>query len=325
MKLCLLCIAGAMAAAAGPQQPACGEPQTPRALWRAPERMSTEDWICGPGGCGGKPVPPFRYLKADGSGTSPKLDVRDARGRTWSVKFGPEVIPECFGSRFLTALGYVAEPTYCLADFRVEGLPSLPRRVGHAKRAGGTFSRARFELRGEKELEFLPRCAWGWVDNPFLGSHELAGLKIVMMLLSNWDAKDSRMGQNSNNGIFRTTRSGEPELLYSVFDWGASLGRWGGSLRRDQSDCVGFAGDTPNFVKDAGGGRIEWGFYGKFSDDLKAGVGRSDIRWLLPYLERITPDDLRAGLTASGATPRQASCWTSSLQERIRLLQVAAR
>jgi hypothetical protein len=325
LKLWLLYVAAVTVSAAAPPQPACGGPQTPKALWRAPQPMSTGDWICGPGGCSGKPVPPFQFLKADSSGTSPKLDVRDARGRTWSVKFGAEVIPECFGSRFLMALGYVAEPTYCMADFRVGALPGLPRRIGHAMQSGGTFGPARFELRGEKDFEFLPRCAWGWADNPFLGSHELAGLKIVMMLLSNWDAKDARMGENSNNGVFRTTRSGKPEMLYSVFDWGASLGSWGGSLRRDQSDCAGFASDTPRFVKVSGNGRIDWGFYGKFSDDLKAGVGRSDIRWLLPYLERITPDQLRAGLTASGATPRQANCWASSLQERIRQLQVAAR
>jgi hypothetical protein len=303
----------------------CDQPQTPKALWRAPGPMSAQDWTCGPGGCGLKPAPPFRFIKEETGGTSPKVDVRDAKGRTWSVKFGGEAIPECFSSRFVNALGYVAEPTYCIAAVRIDGMGKVRRGVRRLRKPDGTFPLGRFELRGEKEMEFLPQCTWAWNANPFLRTHELAGLKIVMMLLSNWDAKDARNGAESNNGVFRSTQSGKPRLLYSVFDWGASMGSWGGAQRRDKSDCVGYSDDTSHFVEVEGPGSVTWGFSGKRSDDLKAGVGVSDIRWLLPYLERITPDQLRAGLAASGATPRQAGCWASSIEERIRQLRVAGR
>ena len=322
MKLLLAYLGGAaVVIAASP----CNQPQTPKELWRTPMSMSTEEWTCGPGGCGLKPTPPFRFVKEETAGSSPKIDVRDARGRNWSVKFGGEAIPECFSSRFVNAIGYVAEPTFCLADVRIDGLPKLRRATRHMIKPDGRFTLGRFELRGEKEMVFLPGCSWAWNANPFLGTHELAGLKIVMMLLSNWDAKDARKGEDSNSGVFSTTQSGKPRLLYSVFDWGASLGKWGGAARRDQSDCVGYSDDTSHFVDVEGPGAVEWGFSGKYSDDLKAGVGLTDIRWLLPYLERITPDQLHAGLTASGATPRQAGCWASSLEERIRQLEVAGR
>ena len=303
----------------------CDQPQIPKKLWQPPTAMSAAEWTCGPGGCGLKPAPPFHFVKEESSGTSPKLDVKDAKGRTWAVKFGGEATPECFSSRFLNAIGYVAEPTYCISDIRIEGLPKLHKAVGRMRKPDGTFPIGRFELRGEKEMEFLPKCSWAWNANPFLGTHELAGLKIVMMLLSNWDAKDARKGAESNNGVFRATQSGQPRLLYSVFDWGASMGSWGGVRRRDQSDCVGFSNDTPHFVEVEGPGRLEWGYTGKYSDDIKSGVGVNDIRWLLPYLDRITPEGLRAGLTASGATPRQAGCWEASLEERIRQLRVAGR
>ncbi len=164
--------------------------------------MTNEDWTCAPGGCDHKPAPPFHFLKAEQGGSTPKMDVRDSKGRTWSVKFGGEVIPECFASRFLTALGYIAEPDYCLNDFKVQGITGLPRIVRHQQRPDGGFGLARFELRGEKTMQFLPHCSWAWNDNPFLGSNELAGLKIVMMLLSNWDAKDAHYGDDSNNGVF---------------------------------------------------------------------------------------------------------------------------
>jgi len=286
--------------------------------------MTNEDWSCGPAGCAARPVPPFHFLKAEQGGSTPKMDVRDSKGRIWSVKFGGEVIPECFGSRFLTALGYFAESTYCVSDFKVVGVTGLPVIVSHQQRPDGSFARARFEIRGDKTMQFLPHCNWAWKDNPFLGSHELGGLKIVMMLLSNWDTKDAHYGDDSNNGVFLSNASGHPELLYSTFDWGASLGAWGGMMHRDQSDCVSFAADTPKFIEDPGGPALDWGYSGKDTKDITEGVDRDDIRWLLPYLERITPAQLETGFIGSGATPRQARCWTSSLEERIRQLQIAA-
>ena len=44
---------------------------------------------------------------------------------------------------------------------------------------------------------------WAWHDNPFVGTHELNGLKILMMLVSNWDNKDVRdVARGSNTAIF---------------------------------------------------------------------------------------------------------------------------
>jgi hypothetical protein len=289
-------------------------------LWRAPRKASMQEWTCGFEGCNKQPVGPFRFLKEDSQGTTPKVTVRDANNREWSVKFGAEVIPECFGYRFVTAVGYTAEPTYFVANGQLTHAKGLVRSKRIIK-ADGTFARARFQIRGEKDFEFLDKSAWGWNDNRFRGTQELAGLRIVMMLLSNWDAKDSRNRSGANTAIFRVTRNGETALLYSVFDWGASLGRWGGALRRDQSDCGGFLADTPEFVKGVRGNEVVWGFSGKHGGEMKAGVTVDDVRWLLPNLQRITPEELEAGLKASGATQRQASCWTRGLEDRIRQLR----
>jgi hypothetical protein len=292
-----------------------------RVLWRAPRAMTTEDWIYGPGGQSRAPVPPFHFLGAVLTGWSPKVTVRDSKGSTWSVKFGGEVIPECFGSRMLNALGYVTEPTYFVHQGFIEDAGPLPARIRHSFKEDGSFARARFELRGLKDLEFLRRHVWAWNNNPFTGTHELAGLKIMMMLLSNWDAMDAREGDYSNCGVFRSTVSGTPLLLYSVYDWGASLGKWGNSLRRTKSDCAGFAADTPHFVKGIRNGYVEWGYSGKHADDVTAGITAADVRWLLLYLRRITPEEISIGLTASGATSRQSYCWTRSILERIQQLE----
>ena len=297
----------------------------PQVLWRAPRNLTVQDWTCGPDGCDQAPKPPFQFIKEDTGGTNPKISVRDSAGHEWSVKFGAEAIPECFASRFVTALGYLAEPTYFVATMKVEGVQKLQRARWVAKK-DGIFNKGRFERRGQKDFVFLEGRTWPWMNNRFQGSHELAGLKIVMMLMSNWDAKDSRDGADSNNGVFRVSYDGSgPVLFYGVFDWGASLGRWGGLLRRDQSDCAGYNVDSPNFVKGVGrNNELAWGFSGKHEADVKSGITVEDVRWLLPYLVRITPDQLRAGLKASGATDRQTGCWAGAIENRIQQLQAVA-
>jgi hypothetical protein len=301
-----------------------GAGDLPKILWRPPRAFTEQDWQCGPFGCDRAPAPPFHWVKEEMTGTEPKATVRDARGNTWSVKFGAEVIPECFAARFLPALGYVAEPTYCLARGRIQGVHGRLRRVARFIHRDGSFTRARFQLRGEKDFVYLDGQSWSWTDRSFADPHQLAGLKIVMMLLSNWDAKDARDGNQSNNSVFRAQDGRGEVLLYGVADWGASLGKWGGALRRDQSDCVGYSDDSPHIVRRDRAGGLVWGFSGKHARDLKAGVTTDDIRWLLPYLTRITEAQIRAALRASDATRRQSACWAGSIEQRIRELKAAA-
>ena len=40
------------------------------------------------------------------------------------------------------------------------------------------------------DLAFVDGVSWRWDDNPFVGTNELAGLKLMVMLLGNWDNKD---------------------------------------------------------------------------------------------------------------------------------------
>ena len=72
-----------------------------RVLWREPPPMSDADWVWGPGGRERAPLPPFQFLKENMGGTNPKVNVRDARGALWVVKFGGEVHTEVFAARLL--------------------------------------------------------------------------------------------------------------------------------------------------------------------------------------------------------------------------------
>lgn len=314
--------------AAAAQSPAAPETNLPQVLWREPGRITEQDWLCGPGGCDQKPAPPFHFVREDLSQSTPKISVRDSRGRVWDVKFGSKVIPECFASRFLNVLGYFVEDTYYVKSGTLTDVGKL-KRARFFVRQDGSFERARFELRDQPDKVFLRNSAWSWDQNPFLGTHELAGLKIMMMLLSNWDAKDARNGQgDANTATFRIARSPSasgPEQAFSVYDWGSTLGSWGGPWRNDRSDCAGYTRDTARFVERVENGNIEFGYSGKHEDDLKRGITVADARWLLTWLRPVTGEQLRTALQVSGATPRQTACWAHAISNRIEQLEAVAR
>jgi hypothetical protein len=259
-------------------------------------------------------------------GTNPKLLAKDSKGRSWSVKFGGKAITEPFCSRFVAALGYIVEPSYYVATGKLEGVNRLHRASTVVSR-DGSFRKARFQSRDRKDLEFLTNHAWSLANNPFRGSREFAGLRILMMLLSNWDAKDSREGEaEANTAVFKSIAAdGRPALLYSFFDWGSTLGRWGGLRRRTRSDCSGFADDSSKFIKGTAGEIIEWGFRGKHEADVTNGITIDDARWLLGYMRSITDEEIRTGLRASGATERQTACWAWAINDRVHQLEAVAR
>jgi hypothetical protein len=267
------------------------------------------------------PRPPFEFLKENLGGTNPKVEVRDAAGRFWVIKFGSEVHADTFASRLLSALGYAAEPTFFVRSGSINKLHGLKRAKRFISKEG-SFHDARFKLRSQEAEAGSDKVAWSWVANPFVGSRELGGLKILIMLASNWDAKDARDGEGeSNTGIIRSASTRGPREWYAVTDWGASFGKSGGYFRRDRWDWNGYRAQTSNFVRLALDGSLDWRFKGKHGRDITAGVGLEDVRWILPYLSRITDEDLQAGLSASGASTPVARDFTRSIRARILQLQ----
>src|SRR5258708_39732882 len=96
-------------------------------LWQEPPRLNTSDWTWGPGGMEMAPQPPFNFVKEKFGGTNPKVEVKDARGRRWTVKFGSEAHTDTFQSRFVGSLGYAAEPTYFVKAGSIVGVHDLKR------------------------------------------------------------------------------------------------------------------------------------------------------------------------------------------------------
>ena len=292
-------------------------------LWRDPGDVERLDLAAGPGGPDGAPQPPFHFIEEHLAGSQPCVSVRDARGRRWRVKWGHEVHPESFAVRLAWACGYFAEVTYYVREGYVEEASAL-KRTSSSIADDGRFTNARFELDDPDDLKLFEEHSWSWTDNPFVGTRELAGLRVIMMLISNWDNKDQRdVARGSNTAIYVRRRSRwTREARYMVIDWGGSMGRWGVTpVTRGRWDPGAFAAQTPHFITGVTNGFVQFGYAGQRTADARQSITVENVAWLCRYLGRITDDQLRAALRASGATPEDVESFTASLRARITQLQ----
>ena len=76
-------------------------------------------------------------------------------------------------------------------------------------------------------------------------------------------------------------------------------------ITRNIRDCHAFAEQTVDFVKSVDRGRLTWRFKGIHSGLLTDDITVDDVQWLFQYLGKITDEQIRVGLSASGATPQE--------------------
>jgi hypothetical protein len=288
-------------------------------IWREPTVSDLSDLRFGPGGTAGVPQPPYRFVKEHFTGSHPCVAVRDGPGRLWRVKWGEEARPETFAVRFAWALGYFAEVTHFVPGGVIEQAVDL-QRARRCVADDGTFRDARFELEDPTVRMFFGEHSWAWEDNPFVGTRQLNGLKIVNMLLSNWDTKDRRdVSRGSNTAIFehRVSRWGR-EARYLIADWGGAMGKWGSNLvSRGRWDVGGFEAQTPSFVTGVADGFVGFAYQGQRTAEIARGITVDDAAWFHDYAGRLTEQALRDGLLASGATDEEAGRFARALVDRI--------
>ena len=299
---------------------------TRHVIWREPgavEQLNLED---GPGGRDGAPVPPFTFIEEHLTGSQPCVSVRDARSRRWRVKWGNEVRAENFAVRLVWACGYYAETTYFVDAGEIAGATAL-QRARNCIDADCQFADARFELDDSDVTKMFEEHSWAWNDNPFLGTTQLHGLKVLVMLLADWDTKDRRdVARGSNTAIFEHhVGRWRREARYLITDWGGSMGRWGSNVvTRGRWDPDGFEAQNSEFVTGVGEGMVRFGYVGQRTTDVATGITVDDVRWLCRYLGRITDGQLMTALGASGASNEEAVRFTRAIRDRIGQLQRAA-
>ena len=207
--------------------------------------------LFGPGSPELAPAPPFKFIKESKKGESPKFDVEDARGVVWTVKLGEEAQSETVATRLVWAVGYFAEEAYYFDEVPIENLPKL-KRGREFVLSEGIVTGARFEPE-RKQLTEGP--VWDWDDNAFNGTRQLNGLKVLMILLNNFDAR------KENNKIFysRSAPGDRYEARHYVTDLGATLGRSGGlGGKRTKNDLEDFL--STRFVMGVEDGSVQFDY-----------------------------------------------------------------
>lgn len=300
MKRCLLFLVFAVSAAAAP------------ALWHDSGAVASLDLATGPGGPSLAPAPPFTFVSEDPGGTSPKITVKDSNGRTWSVKFGEEAKAEAFASRMAWAAGYFAEPSYLVREGRVEGAHGLSRAAAHVQ--NGAFRDARFELRDDAVVRYVPNSSWNIADSRFKDSRELAGLKLLFALLSNWDVKPQNLAVLEQNG----------RQFYAVTDWGATMGRASDFSGRSKWGCDLFAADSKYFVEEVENGFVRVKYEGKDRQEVLKNIRVDDVKWFMQRMSQLSDAQIEAALRASGATDQEVACYRDALRTRLGQLQIVA-
>jgi hypothetical protein len=187
--------------------------------WRDPGDIPALNLRHGPGSEELAPQAPFTFISESKGGASPKFRVKDARGVTWSVKMGPEAKAETVATRLVWAMGYFADEAYHFDSIEVQNLPRLSR--GTEFQSGKTVRDVRLEPRRAHESRGE---IWDWLQNPFVGQREFNGLKVMMVLVANYDTR------LDNNQIYtvKHPETGELEARYVVTDIGATFGKVGG-------------------------------------------------------------------------------------------------
>ena len=293
-------------------------------IWREPGDIPALDLAAGPGE---PPEPPFQFIEEHSTGSQPTVSVRDGKGKEWRVKWGAEVRTETFATRLAWALGYFAEQTHFIAEGEIRGARDLSRAkdcIDEQHR----FTEARFELTGEPDVvKHFDAHGWAWHDNPFVGTRELNGLKILMMLVSNWDNKDVRdVARGSNTAIFEyRLRKHVREARYLIIDWGAALGAWGSNIvQRGRWDPEAYAAQNESFVTGVDGDLVQWGYQGQRTTDLTSNITVEDVRWFCRRAGALSDEQLRAALLASGATAEEVGQFTAALRARLEKLHDVA-
>src|SRR5215211_5043503 len=266
-------------------------------FWRAPEDIEQRNLLLGAGGEEMKPdISSVTFIEQKKGGFSTKYRVRDANGNEWIAKIGKEAQSDTAANRLLWALGYETEIAYLVPKAKIEGK--------------GEFENVRLEARPAS----VKRAGnWMWENNPFQDTPEFRGLKILMIMINNWDMKDD------NNEILATRgdTTGEGELRYIISDLGGSFGKTGGFFARSRNKPSDY--QKAEFIKKVNGDVIDFNYGGK-NQKLFEGLTVADAAWVAKWLKRLSDDQIKDAFRAANYTPEEVDALASAFRERANAL-----
>lgn len=297
----------------------------PGLLWSDPGDIKARDLFYGPGGKEHLPQLPVKFVREESHGGSPKFDVIDQSGKKWRAKLGTEAQPETVAARLLWAVGYVSNENYFFPDLVIDDLPRHLHRGQQYVSPGGHVRNVRLQRHPSDDGRKSKTTGnWEWRQNPFYGTPEFNGLRVMMALISNWDL-------TTDNNAIREDKSGQ--RLYEVTDVGASFGKTGRSYTETMSKNNLSAYQKSKFIAKVTPEYVDFNFPTHpplfYIFDLKLfhdlvgprwvgrHIPRADVRWIASLLAQLTPQQIRDAFRAAGYTPAQIEAYSTAVQGRI--------
>lgn len=290
-------------------------------LWREPTDITSRNLLYGPGGAEHQPHGTFTFVQEDTAGSNPKFVVRDADGKKWKLKLGSEAKPETVASRLVWAAGYFASEDYFLPEVQVQNLPAHLRRGQKWIEPNGTMHDVRLKRYrgGEKKVG-----SWEWRNNPFIGTREFNGLRVLQALINNWDLKDV------NNAIYREK---DQELVYMVSDLGASFGTTGFERSHEKAKGNLASYTKSKFILKAKDGSVDFDdphrpanielanpheFVSRLNMEwIGKHVPVADAQWIGHLLAKLSPSQIRDAFRSAGYSPEDVEGFAEILESRI--------
>jgi hypothetical protein len=218
------------------------------------------------------------------------------------------------------AAGYFVDEDYYRPRIQVQGMKPLSR--GREYVSGGGLVR---EVRLERYGAGKKSKNWNWFHNPFVGTREFNGLRVMMALINNWDLKEV------NNDTF--DMSGKPR--YEVADLGASFGRTGNNFGRSRGVMKDYA--EAKFINKVTPGYVDFVMHSRpffltifyfpnyisrtRMESVAKHIPIADARWLGNRLGRFSPEQIRDCFRTAGFSPEEIEGYTRVVMQRIEALK----
>jgi hypothetical protein len=264
--------------------------------------IANRDVYKGPGGDRMRPdLSRIEFIKEEKGGYNKKYRIKDGSGRIWVAKLGKEARPETAAVRMLWALGYKTEINYLVPTI------TIPTK--------GTFKNVRLEAR---PANVKRGDDWKWKSNPFVGTREFQGLKMMQVFMSNWDILDAQ------NKILEVGN----ERQYVISDLGRTFGKFGNNnvpiiyrLGRRTGSPEHYA--KTRFVREVKNGEVKLAYKGK-KGGLFKGFTVAEARWLAILLARLSDKQISDAFRAANYSTEEVAVYTQAVKRKITELQNAA-
>lgn len=272
-------------------------------MWE-PVNIPKMDLYWGPGGKDMYPdLSKVEFIKEEKGGHNKKFRIKDGSGRVWVAKLGREARPETAAVRLLHGIGYKTEVNYMVPSITIPGK--------------GTFENVRLEARPDN-VDRLEE--WKWKDNPFKGTKELNGLRMMMVFMTNWDVLDL---QNKVIDV------GGNEHHYIISDLGATFGRLGNNNLPIIYRLGRKTGSPKHYAKTKFIRRVEedgdviLSYKGK-NRGLFKGFTVEDAQWLSRLMSQLSDKQIGDAFRAARFSDAEVAVYVAAVKRKIGELKEAA-